>query len=418
MQNKGFWHSRYQALLDMSYIFREELRQVVKDEGVLIFFILVPLAYPLLYSWLYNNEVVEDVPAVVVDDSHSFLSRDFIRRCDATAGIRVASYATDMEAAKRLLEQQKCRGIIHIPSDFSLRLNRGEQAHVSLYADMSSILYYKALLASITDVQLEMGRDIQVKKLDNYTERDDDVGTRPLDYEAVPMFNPAGGYGSFLLPAVLILIIQQTLLLGIGLSAGTARENNRFQDLVPMKRHYNGMYRIVFGKGMCYFLVYAVMTAYLTLIVPKLFHFIQAGRPTDLLAVLIPYVLACIFFGMTLSCMVRYRENVILLIVFTSVPLLFLSGISWPGSAIHGSWRAISYLFPSTFGVNAYVKINSMGADLSDVLFEYHALWLQVAFYFLTACLVYRNQITISRKHVLERLEMMKKRKTIVSDTK
>ena len=44
---------------DAARIWRDEMRQIFKDEGVIIFFFLVPLIYPLLYSWIYNNEVVQ-----------------------------------------------------------------------------------------------------------------------------------------------------------------------------------------------------------------------------------------------------------------------------------------------------------------------------------------------------------------------
>lgn len=387
---------------DMLYIWAYEMKQVFKDEGVLIFFILVPLLYPLLYSWAYNNEVVQDAPVVAVDQSHSSLSRDYLRRCDATQGIKIVSYAADMEEAKEVMRQQGARGIIYIPSEFSEKINRMEQASISIYTDMSGILYYKQILITATNISLDMGADLQIMKLGNYTEREDEVSTAPLQYEDVPMFNPAGGYGSFLLPAVLILILQQTLILGIGLSAGTARENSLHEELIPISRHYNGIFRIVFGKSICYFMIYAVMGAYLTMLIPHIFHFPQLLHLKDLVAIMIPYLLACIFFGMTISAMVRYRENVILLIVFTSLPLLFLSGISWPGSAIHGAWKGISYLFPSTFGINAFVKMNNMGALLNDVHFEYRALWLLTGFYFFTACAVYRYQIILSHKHYLE----------------
>lgn len=387
---------------DMLYIWSYEMKQVFKDEGVLIFFILVPLLYPLLYSWAYNNEVVQDAPVVAVDQSHSSLSRDFLRRCDGTQGVKIVAYAADMEEAKEVMRQQGARGIIYIPSEFSDQLNRMEQTHVSIYTDMSGILYYKQILITTTNISLDLGADLQLMKLGNYTTREDEISTAPLQYEDIPMFNPAGGYGSFLLPAVLVLILQQTLILGIGLSAGTAREENKHEALIPISRHYNGIFRIVFGKSICYFMIYAVIGSYITMVIPLLFHFPQLLHLKDLVAIMIPYLLACIFFGMTLSAMVRYRENVILLIVFTSLPLLFLCGISWPGSAIHGAWKGISYLFPSTFGVNAFVKMNNMGALLNDVHFEYRALWLQTGAYFFTACAVYRHQIILSHKRYLE----------------
>jgi ABC-2 type transport system permease protein len=228
------------------------------------------------------------------------------------------------------------------------------------------------------------------------------VAVRPLDYADVPLYNPQAGYGSFILPGVLMLILQQTLVLGIGLSAGTTREQSRYRQLIPVNRHYRRTLPIVFGKSLCYFMIYAVMGAWLVAGVPRLFHFPQLASPVSLLVLMLPYTLACIFFGMVVSCLVRYRENVMLLVVFISVPLLFLTGVSWPQSHIPGLWQGVSWLFPSTFGIRAYVRMNSMGGTLSDVLNEYHALWIHVLVYFVVACLVYRHHVNFARRHAEE----------------
>ena len=60
-----------EGLLDTFYIWKDELRNVFKDAGVMIFFFLVPFVYPLLYSFIYNNEVVHEAKMVVVDQSDS-----------------------------------------------------------------------------------------------------------------------------------------------------------------------------------------------------------------------------------------------------------------------------------------------------------------------------------------------------------
>ncbi len=378
---------------DVCFVWREELKQIFHDEGVILFFIVVPLVYPLLYSWIYNNEVVHDVPVVVVDDSKSALSREFVRKCDAAAEIAVVGYVANMDEAVALVGKQEVRGVYYIPSDFSHKIARGEQATVSIYCDMAVMLNYKALYQTATNVSLGMNADIQTALAANTTARQDELTTTPLAYTEVPIFNPAGGYGSFVLPAVLILIIQQTLVLGIGLSAGTSRERHRGRHLIPISRHYHGVIRIVLGKALCYFMIYAVLAAYLTMVVPRLFDFVALAGFANLCAILFPYLLASIFFGMTVSCIVRYRENVILLVVFASVPLLFLTGVSWPQSDMPWFWESISWLFPSTFGVRAYVRVSSMGASLNDILIEYHAMWIQVVFYFTVACLVHRNQL-------------------------
>ena len=161
----------YKGLQDACYIWRKEMIRVVKDEGVLIFFILVPLVYPLLYSWIYNNETVHDVPVCVVDCSHSQLSRKFIRMCDASADVRVAYYAQDLDEAKSLVSRQLVKGVYMIPSDFEAKVLGMEQGIISVYCDMSLMLTYKALFQTAQVVSLQMGADIQKRRGQHYTSR-------------------------------------------------------------------------------------------------------------------------------------------------------------------------------------------------------------------------------------------------------
>lgn len=249
------------------------MKNTFKDEGVLIFFILVPLGYPLLYSWIYNNEVVREVPVAIVDMSHSNASRKFINMFDASPDTHAAYYCNNLQEAKDLVGKQQVHGTLYFPPDFEKQLGRGEKAIVDVYCDMSLMLTYKAIYQSAQAVALDMSSEIQKPKSGSITIRDEEISTNPIDVERVEIFNSTGGYGNALLPCVLILILQQTMLLGIGLSAGTARENNRYKDLVPISKHYNGIFRIVLGKAMCYFMIYCIMGAYITLCVPRFFHY-------------------------------------------------------------------------------------------------------------------------------------------------
>ena len=387
---------------DVLYIWREEMKQVIKDEGVLMFLVIVPLGYPLLYSWIYNNEAVHEVPVVIVDQSHSALSRQFIHDCDAAPDVRVSYYAEDLDEAKSLISRQLVKGIYLIPSDFAIRISRGEQATVSVYCDMSLMLAYKAVYQTAMIEAGRLGAGLNIKKAGNFSKREDAITAQPLAVEDVAMFNPSGGYGSCVLPAVLMILLQQALALGIGMAAGTARERNRNGQLIPHDYpHYRGAYRIVWGKALCYGMLGAIAAAYLAMAVPRMFSFPQLANGLTLFLMLLPYTIASIFFGMTVSCLVRYRENVILLMVFVSVPLLFLTGVSWPQSSIPGAWQGVSWLFPSTFGVRAFIRINSMGASINQILPEIRNLWIQAAAYLGLACLVYRHQFRLGRKYAV-----------------
>jgi ABC-2 type transport system permease protein len=394
--------------------------QVMKDEGVLIFFIIVPLVYPLLYSWIYNNEVVHEVPVCVVDQSHSQLSRQFIRMCDASPDVHVKYYAQDLDEAKSLVSRQLVKGVYLIPSSFEGDVYGLKQGVVSVYCDMSLMLIYKAIFQTAQVVTMEMGTELKTKLGGHYTAREEAIASRPLDYDDVPIFSPAGGYGSSILPAVLMLILQQTLVLGIGLSAGTARDENPYRNLIPVgDSRYKYTVPIVMGKSMCYFMIFLVMGAWLSMAVPHLFHFPQLATGYSLTCLMLPYILACTFFGMMVSCTVKYRENVMLIVVFVSVPLLFLTGVSWPQSNIPSYWQGVSWLFPSTFGARAFIRLNSMGADLSDVMPELRIIWIQALCYFVLTLAVYRFQFYEARRYAMDRLKFLKhKREVNMTETK
>ena len=366
------------------YYITEELKAIFKDEGVLLFFIILPLAYPLIYSWIYNNEVVREVPVVLVDNSHSAMSREFTRKMDASPDVNIAYHAASLTEAKDIIGHGEAYGILYFPEDFEKSIGRMEQAHVSIYCDMSYMLTYKAILQAATSVAGETGAELQKQLLGNHTKREDEIATKPLEFDEVPIFNITGGYGNFIIPAVVTLIIQQAMLLGIGMIAGTRREKWRMTEQTTATRN-TGSWRTAVeqlsGQAAAYIMIFAVMLAWITLIVPKIFGFVSLVHGTDMLLFFTPYLLSCTFFAVCTSTAVTYRESVMLVVVYTSLPLLFMSGISWPQSSIPGFWQGVAWLFPSTFGIRGFVRMSSMGALISDVAIEYHALWIQTLVY-------------------------------------
>lgn len=406
----------------MNKAFRNAIRDIFTDQGLIIFLILVPLVYPLLYAFIYTGETVREVPVVVVDADGSTRSREFVRRVDATADVRIISHAASMSEAEDYVRRREAYGILQIPADFTERLARMEQTRVGVFIDMSGMLYYKAVLAATTDVSLAMNADIKVERAGNITQREDAITQHPLRYEQVALFNPQSGFASFLIPAVLIILLQQTLLLGVGMEAGTRRERmershhfppteeftldarqliedaqttelpTRSHPRRPQPQHASRRaVRQLLGRSMAFLVIYIPVTFYCLFVVPRLFSLPQIGNPWEILLFALPFLLASIFFAITIGSLPRNRESIILLVVFSSIPMLFLSGVSWPGSAFPWYWKAFSCLVPSTFGVNGFIRLNTMGAHLPEVQHEYLMLWGQVFVYGLLAWWVTRK---------------------------
>ena len=359
-----------------------EMSSVMRDKGILIFILFVPLAYPLLYSYVYTNEVVREVPAAVVDEANSSRSREFIRHFDASPDVSVVAHCGSMAEAEQLLKRQEVYGILHIPSSFERDLWHGDQTTLGLYCDMCSMLYYKALMLSATNVSLEMNKEIKVERfIPATTNREEEVTKMPIEYEHVPLYNQQSGFAAFLIPPVLMLIIQQTLFLGIGMATGNTREKNGGMIVPQNIRGYN-TFSIITGKTLFYLMLYIIMGVYMYTCVTQIFTLPQIGDYITFLLFLILYLLACISMALVLSLLVYRREDCIMLFVFLSVPLLFLSGISWPGAKMPLFWKCVSWLFPSTFGMNGYVSITAMGCSLSDISTMCIALALQSIAYF------------------------------------
>lgn len=375
------------ALKDLFDVFRGEFVHVFKDSGVMIIFFFAGILYPLLYNGIYKNEYVYQIPIAVVDESSSAESREFIRKVNATREVEVAYKCINLEEAKELFNQRKVHGVIYIPRDYHVKLRNMEQATISIYNDMSSFLYYKGLMMSVNYTMLDESHKIQIERYNSAGvagEQAEQI-VKPIPYNDVVFYNPGNGFTSFLIPAILVLIIHQTLFFGIGMLAGTAREENRHHTLVPEHLRGNGIFRVIIGKALCYFVIYAAISAYVLGFVPKLFGLPHIGNIWTLFHLLVPFLFATIFFSMTISVFVKNRETGLITFLFFTLILLFLSGFSWPRSNMPTFWVYVSYLFPSTHGIQGYIKINTMAAELRHVRFEYIGLWIQTGVYFILA---------------------------------
>lgn len=204
------------SILNIFQIWYREIGNIIRDKGIMIFILFVPLAYPSLYSYVYTNEVVRDVPVAVVNESNSDLSREILRKMDASPDMKIEAYCTNMDEARELVKRQRVYGIIRIPETLTKDLSRGEQTTLGLYCDMSSMLYYKALLVTATNVSLEVNKDIKVDHyITGYTDRQDEISKMPIEYDYVPLYNPQSGFAAFLIPPVLMLIIADPIHAGV-----------------------------------------------------------------------------------------------------------------------------------------------------------------------------------------------------------
>lgn len=370
-------------------VFRRELRHIIKDPGVLLFFIALPLAYPVVYTLIYNPEVIRKLPVAVVDESMTVASRDFIRKASASPSIEIYARCPNMADAKELMAEGKVFGIMQIPGDYAKKLGNGEQAHVEFYAEMSLLLRYRTFVAALTDLQIEMisavtGEKLQMAGLQSLA----GDASAPINSESNFLGDTEQGFASFVIPGIVILILQQSMILGITLLGGTSRERRRRNGGIdPEEVQGVSASATVWGKALCYTVFYFPMTIYILRFIPEMFNLPHYGDPADYYLFIFPLLLASAFLGLTLNYFMKQRESAFIIIVFTSVIFLFLSGLTWPRYAMSPLWTWLGNCVPGVWGVEGFIRINSNAAALSEVGRDYIALWILAAVYMLTACL-------------------------------
>lgn len=364
--------------------FASEFRIAVHDQGILVFLILLPLAYPVLYSLIYNPEFARDVAVVVVDNDRTSLSRELARNLDACQEVKVIGYAADLSEAKRAMDSHDCFAIIEIPKGFQRKVGRSETANAVFYSDMSLLIRYKGVLTAATNVALEMGSELQAKKIDEVVPLAATIAPGdPMPVESHFLGNIQGGFDSFLMPGVLILILQQATVLAVGMAGGARREKGLYCE-------GNGMSlpTWLWGRATCFVVLFMVPTIYICHYVPLMFSFPMEGNTLEIFAFIMPLLLSSVMMGYCLQGLVTERESVFIIWVITSIMFLFLSGLTWPRYAMSPVWKALADCVPATFGVLGFIKMNSNGSTLSQVGHCYTALWIQTVIYTCMAMII------------------------------
>ena len=229
---KTILHKFLSVFRTLGEVYAREFRTIRRDQGVVLFFLFLPLAYPVIYSLIYNRELVRDVPMVVVDHDRTQQSRDLVRRMDAAQGARLAGYAADLAEGRRAINEREAYAIMEIPEGFGRKIGRGEQASAQLYCETSLLLRYRSLLFSATEVALSMGADIQSSDIGSLGMAGLASGD-PMPVVDGELGNLQSGFDSFIMPGVLILILQQCIVLAVGMMGRRTQRKSAQRPLHP-----------------------------------------------------------------------------------------------------------------------------------------------------------------------------------------
>ncbi len=372
---------------DVFSVFAREFTTITRDSGILLIATLAMIIYGFLYSYAYSPEILQKVPVAVVDLDNSPTSRELLRKVGSTQSVDIKYQCSSLEQAKELMINSKVLGILYIERDFDRKILSNQTAYFSVYTDGSYFLAYKQFFLAVAHTLLEMDQQIKFNRyaLSGQNYHTAEYLSEPISLQGQFLYNRAQGYGSFLMPAILILIIQQTIIIACGMVWGKSRERGQISLFTHKGAKALSSSAIVLGRSIYYLLNSLVLWLVVTFIIYKVFDLPSNGNNREAFALIVPYALSSAFFGVMLSQFMRYRESIILYFFFSSIPLLFLSGISWPREGMPEMLFQFGRIFPSTSAIDGFIHLQSTGSSLAQISTSYYTLWVLTLLYFVLA---------------------------------
>jgi ABC-2 type transport system permease protein len=338
----------------------DTLKTIATDKGVLLIIAIAPVIYGFFYPWPYSEQVVTRVPVAVVDLDHSNLSRQITRFAQASPRIDVRMVIGDERQARQALWHGEIEGYALLPRDLKRDVLRGSPAVVTVEANGSYALLNKAVLSGFAEAVGTVSAGVEIRKLQasGQSAQQAQAGRNPISTQMVALFNPTEGYGSYVVPAVALLIIQQTLLMGVAMLVGLWAETGKHRaDAATWLGRILGFSTVGYLSGLLYFgwIFWAQ-------------DFPRGANTGGALVLLAFYIPAICTLGALLGVWFGNRERALQVLLFTALPMAFVSGFSWPAQALPEPLQVLRWLFPSTAGIQASLRLNQMGAPLADVV--------------------------------------------------
>jgi ABC-2 type transport system permease protein len=386
---KNLYKLYYKAKISFWNTFKTEWKSIKSDKAVISTFLSVAFIILIVYTYIYSNQVVTEIPVAVVNQDASKMSRDYIAMLEATEGTKTIVNFVDLQEAKRAYYAKQVQGIVIIPKNFEKDIRRGKQIAITTFSDAANMIFYKRILGDITTINGYFSAGIYIKKemakgvsfdkaQQNYT---------PIQAISTSLFNTTSGYATYLIPMLTALIVQLVLLMGIGILSGSRRETVTTHTNFPRLLLKGGTIPVLLAKASLYTAIFMIIIPIQVGIVYTLFAIPVRSSLLSIYLFLIPYVFSVVFLGITISSLFKRREDSIVFLVLLSIPSLMLSGLSFPMEGFSVFYQLISTTIPSTPGINGFVRLTQVDASFTEVLNEWNHLWVLTGVYFVFAAI-------------------------------
>ncbi|WP_163340086.1 ABC transporter permease [Desulfopila sp. IMCC35008] len=362
-------------------LLRHELHAVFTNPAVLLTVFGGVFFYSILYPLPYASQVPRDQRVVVVNLDGSQLSRSLERMVDATPQVLIAEHAYTLEDARQLFIKKDMAGILVIPEHFHRDLLLGRSPTLSYAGDASYFLVYGTVLEGMAQAGGTLAAQAKVTRMvmsgQSQALAAEQHSAIHLNIRSV--FNPTSGYVNYVIPAIFVLILHHTLIMGAGILGGTQKE---------MQAAGNGGYwleapplKLIVVRASLLVAIYWLLTMFYFGVSFQFYDIPRRANLAELNLAIFPFLLSSALLGICLGQILPRREHTILVVLTSSMPLIFGSGFVWPVEAIPAPVTAIISYIPVVPGIKLFLGLNQLGGTFKALIPLWQQLWICAIIY-------------------------------------
>lgn len=359
-------------------IFLREVAMIPKDHSLLLTLLIAPLLYAFFYGSIYINKEEENVKLGLVDDDNTSLSRLLAQNINNSPVVEIIQFS-NLGDAKKQMYQGNCQGYLYIPAKTENNLLSLKQANVVMAVNAARFLPSSDLLLNVQQICLTVGAGVRLQ----YFEKSKGLGTEsamqqvmPINLDYRPLFNERSSYGAFLLPGLLALILQQTLLIGLSESTAAERQHARIALWTQF-----GVSNAIWGKGVFYLLLYGAYSFFFLNINFSLLNLPMRANSWELAFLMLMFILTLIPLAQVIGLCFKSQLICLQVMAFSTYPIFLITGYVWPFESLPLVVQGISNLLPTTPFLKIYVNLAQGGGALQHNYTPLLHLIILFAFY-------------------------------------
>ncbi len=362
-------------------LLRHEFKAIFSNPALLLTVIGGVVFYSFLYPLPYAEQVPRNQKVIVVNLDNSQLSRQLERMVDATPQVELVERAHSIEEAKKIFIDQKLAGILVIPEHFYRDLMLGKRPILSYAGDASYFLVYGTVLEGLMGAGKSLSAQTKIQKLVISGQA---LPLARQQYSAIHMnirsvFNTTDGYVNYVIPAIFVLVLHHTLIMGAGILGGTQNEatnagiSGYWQTAPPLQ--------LLLVRSFLFIAIYWLLCMYYFGFSFDFYGIPIKGNLKLLNLIILPFLLASSQLGILMGLILPRRELVTIILLMTSFPLIFGAGFIWPLESIPPAIYSVIKFIPAVPAMKLFIVFNQMGGDITMLKPLVNQLWLCVILY-------------------------------------